>query len=200
MAKPVTIVLPKPKEALETKGGKLREILGLDYTKISNIARESWTPDLRREVRKVARKVGAILAEKWETDEELSRIAGALHEEFFDKVKMDPFYRKMLKASRFKAHYRDGRIVIIALPTRVEMKYAHKLRTGTKRYGVGGFVAEYRRTDEGLQLIKVHYSGYDPEKIAEAVKELDPSLFDRARNKLGFSLGWTLEQLGVKTS
>ena len=194
----VTPRIVKPEEALKLKGKKIREILKLDYGTVSKVVREAWTPERRERIKTVAREVGAGIAEAWETDPTLSSIAGALSREMFNRVKMGSGSRLILKATRFKYHDpTNNHIWIIALPATASLDFAHRLKTGTVTYAVGGYVAEYERTAKGLQLVKVYYRGYDAKEIAETVKRVKPELIEKARNKLGVHLKKALSEMGI---
>ena len=106
--------------------------------------------------------------------------------------------RLLLKATRFKYHDpTNNHIWIIALPATATLNFAHRLKTGSKTYAVGGFVAEYEKTSKGLQLVKVYVRSSDPAEIADVVKKVKPELVNKARNKLGVHLGKALRDMGI---
>jgi len=188
----MSIVVPtaitKPEEKI---GGRIREALGLDYSKVSDVVKRAWTQERRERIKEVARAVGQGVAQVWEEDETLSKIAGTLSNEMFNKVTMDPGDRAVLKASRFKYHDGTGKIYIVALPVVAKLNFAHKLKTGAVAYAVGGFFGEYERTAKGLSLVNVYWRGKltaSVKDLVDVIRKVKPEVLEKARNKQGMRL------------
>ena len=195
----VRVAIEKPTEVRgeEGLGGKIAQVLGVDYMKVSTVVREAWTDDMRQRVKEAATQAGNKVAEAWERDDTLSDIAGKLANAMVGGVRMPEGNRRMLKAARFKLHKGGDTVFVVALPTVGAMDFNHSLKTGSIKYVVGGFVAQYRKTGKGLELVRVFYRGYDLNKIKDAAVQADPDLLNYARNKFGYRLRDALRDLGV---